>query len=427
MINQSQIKNLPKTIGVYIFYNNKTPLYIGKALHIQVRIKSHIQNAKKDFKERAIVVKSNRIKTFQTQSEFNALLLEAELIKKYKPQYNSIWKDDKQYVYIKIDKSLEFPSVTLVRKETKKNSLYFGPFQSKRVASSLLREIRKIIPFSTHIRFPKKVCFYYKIGLCNPCPAESLKLNEIEKEKLKKSYKRNLKQLIYILKGNTIRLENSFLRKINQLNKKLKYEEAKIYRNKLMLIRKLLTVGSIKTYTGEGIIEDKESKNLSSNLLKKYYENISHTLNRVECFDVSTLCGTNSVGSMVVFRNGYPSISDYKRFKIKQSMKRSDIDMIGEIFYRRLQHKEWEFPDLLIIDGGSPQLRKVRKILDENNIKIPLIGIAKRSDRIVIGYKPYKTILVKENDSLFSMFRHIRDESHRFAKKYHILLRSKSI
>lgn len=130
MINKSQINNLPNMIGLYLFKNNRATNYIGKSVNIKARVLSHLENAKLDNKERLIIENSNKIETIITDSEFKALILEAKLIREFQPKYNSIWKDDKSPLYIKITFNEEFPKILITRRESNKQSLYFGPFSS---------------------------------------------------------------------------------------------------------------------------------------------------------------------------------------------------------------------------------------------------------------------------------------------------------
>ena len=182
MITKKHIKKLPSIIGIYLFKKNKIVNYIGKSVNIKARISSHLENAKLDNKERLIIDSSNKIEVIPTESEFKTLILEAKLIRKFQPKYNSIWKDDKSPLYIKITIKEEYPKIFLIRKpsfakaskgkELNKNSLYFGPFSSTRTAETIISDIRKITPFCTQKKITKKACFYSKIGLCNPCPNE---------------------------------------------------------------------------------------------------------------------------------------------------------------------------------------------------------------------------------------------------------------
>lgn len=422
MIDTSYIKEKTDQTGIYLFYRAEEPIYIGKAMNIRARLLSHLRNSEYDTKEQAIIEQSDSIKTILTRSEFNALLLEAQLIKKYKPFYNSIWKDDKQYVYIKIAKSAEYPYVQLVRKENIRGNLYFGPFSSKKVAMRLLRDIRKMIPFSMHEKIGSRSCFYHKIGLCNPCPSNIEKQKDPEKKESIKQFKQNITLLTQLLKGNVTRLELSYEKNIRKASEKDDFEKALVWRNKLYVLRKFVYSARF----GNDINEVDKDRNVvlpDTSVLREYFPNISEKLFRIECFDISTFQGDDSVGSMVVFENGFPSPSEYKRFKIKQAFRRSDIHMLEEVITRRLKHSEWPYPDLLVVDGGKPQVRAIHQVMKKLSVSIPLIGIAKGIDRIIIGKEPYKTVYLKESNPFFLTLKYLRDESHRFAKKYHLLLR----
>src|SRR3990167_10571679 len=132
MITKKQLTSLPSTFGVYIFKKNKETLYVGKSINIKVRVASHLENAKLDRKEFLIVSGANRLEIRQTENEFAALILESELIKKFHPKYNVIWRYNKSYLYIKITIKEEFPKVLFSRKENDGKSLYFGPFSGSR-------------------------------------------------------------------------------------------------------------------------------------------------------------------------------------------------------------------------------------------------------------------------------------------------------
>ena len=236
MITRSQIDSLPSMIGLYLFKNNESINYIGKSVNIKARVISHLENAKLDNKERLIIENSNKIEVIIADSEFKALILEAKLIRELQPKYNSIWKDDKSPLYIKISIADEFPKITIVRKESEERSLYFGPFSSVKMVEKIINDIRHIIPFCTQKKMGNKVCFYSKIGLCNPCP------NEIKNLADKKQYKKNIKQVISILNGNVKTIIKDLSRLLNVLIKKDQFEKAIIIRNKIFRFDRLLNL-----------------------------------------------------------------------------------------------------------------------------------------------------------------------------------------
>jgi len=414
MITKSQTNNLPNTIGLYLFKNNKVINYIGKSVNIKARILSHFENAKLDNKERLIIKNSNKIETIITESEFKALILEAKLIRELQPKYNSIWKDDKSPLYIKITIQNEFPKIIITRKESDKQNLYFGPFSSVRMVEKIINDIRRIIPFCTQKKISKKACFYSKIGLCNPCP------NEIKNITDKKQYKKNIRQVISILKGNVKVIINGLNTQLNILIKNNQYEQAIIIRNKIFRFDRLLNLKDESEF-----FQNNNEKSLDEMLinLKKYFPQLNN-LDRIETYDISNLGLKQAVGSMVVMKNNQIDKKEYRKFKIKQVGLRSDFDRLKEVVNRRLQQK-WPIPDLIIIDGGRPQIKAILNIFESNKILIPLIGIAKNPDRVIVGAEGFPNLFLKNDSKILNVIRLLRDESHRFARKYHLFLRTK--
>jgi len=147
-------------------------------------------------------------------------------------------------------------------------------------------------------------------------------------------------------------------------------------------------------------------------------------LDRIEAYDISNLGLNQAVGSMVVMKNSQIDRGEYRRFKIKQKGLRSDFDRLSEVIKRRLK-QSWPVPDLMIVDGGRPQIKTIIKIFQENQINIPLLGIAKNPDRVIVGVGELPNLFLKNDSKVLNVIRLLRDESHRFARKYHLFLRSK--
>ncbi len=414
MITKNQVKDLPSTIGLYLFKKDKIINYIGKSVNIKVRVFSHLENAKLDNKERLIIHNSNTIETITTESEFKALILEAKLIREFQPKYNSIWKDDKSPLYIKITVKDEYPKIFLTRKETNKGDLYFGPFSSTKIAETIISDIRRIIPFCTQKKITKKACFYSKIGLCSPCP------NEITNLADKKHYRKNINQVVSILRGNVKTIVKGLNRELSNLTKDKRYEEAIVVRSKIFRFDRLMNLRSDENY----FVNDNEKKlGEMKNLLTRYFPELKR-LNRIETYDISNLGLSQAVGSMVVMKNSQIDRGEYRRFKIKQVGLKSDFDRIREVIKRRLK-QPWPVPDLMIVDGGRPQIKTIIKVFQENKINIPLLGIAKNPDRVIVGVEELPNLFLKNNSKVLNIIRMLRDESHRFARKYHLFLRSK--
>ncbi|MGB9883181.1 MAG: GIY-YIG nuclease family protein [Microgenomates group bacterium] len=426
MIDSKIINKLPATFGVYFFKKNKEILYIGKSVNIKARVKSHLDNAKLDKKEALIVNQSDDLEWMTTENEFQALLLESQLIKKYQPKYNVIWKDDKSYLYIKITVSDDYPKIFLTRKKdidsdkNKEKNLYFGPFSSVKVVESLISDIRHIIPFCTEKNLGKKPCFYSKIGLCQPCP------NVIEKQKdkkiklqLKKQYRKNIKKVIEIFQGKVIKILDNFYDQLKRLIKEEKFEEAINIRNKIFRLERLIN----QPLNHNQVDIENISLKILFVELKKYFPDLEK-LQRIECYDISNLGKKNQVASMVVMTNGKLDKSQYRRFKIKNPQLKSDFDRLEEVINRRFEN-QWPKPDLLVIDGGRPQLKAVMTILKKMKIDIPLVGIAKNPDRLIIGQENFLIVKYPQTNQGFNLIRLMRDEAHRFAKKYHLYLRNR--
>lgn len=423
LFDKKTVSLLPSLAGIYLFCSKKDILYIGKSVNIKARVTSHIENAKLDLKEHAIVSNTSFIKYIPTDSEFNALILESRLIQTYKPQYNARWKDDKSYLYIKITVKDEYPKILSTRQETyQKNVLYYGPFSSNREVEIVLKEIRKVFPFCTQKKTGKKACFYSKIGLCNPCPSDIEKIKDPElKKKVRGIYKKNVRRVIQILSGKTDFVLRSLYVDLKKYTSSQRYEDAIVIRNRIQRFEYLIHQRSFQS--GREIDHNRSEQALQNliMLLHSFYPEL-HSLHRIECYDMSNTQLKQATASMVVAKDGLPDRGEYRRFKIRNPKAQSDFEMIEEVLKRRLKNN-WPKPDLLVIDGGKPQVKTVSKVLREVGWTIPFIGIAKHPDRFVIGISPYPTIRPQSHHLGFNLIRNLRDESHRFAKKYHLLLR----
>lgn len=422
---RDELKNIPTTNGVYLFEKKGKPLYIGKSVNLKARLISHFEAAKIDPKASGYVDNADTISYYVTDSEFKALILESQLIQKHHPKYNVRWMDDKSYLYIKVTVKDDFPKFYVTRRENDKKSIYYGPFPSVKVASNLLREIRKVFPFCTQKKIGKNPCFYAKIKLCNPCPNVIEQIEDgKEKRSLKRQYRYNIRQVMKVLDGNVDAVVKQLYLKIDELTKNQQFEEAIRYRDRLLRLEGIVFKRKFDTeYLDNFNQADKRVSSLHK-LLQPYLH--IEKLERIECYDMSTFQFKESTASMVVFTNGLSDKKEYKRFKIKDKNAQSDFEMFEEVIRRRLKN-DWPKPDLMVIDGGKPQLRTVMKIFRETNTTIPLIGIAKRPDRLIIGDGDLLSVRPPSDHLGFRLVQSLRDESHRFAKKYHVLLRDKKM
>ncbi|QQG43864.1 MAG: GIY-YIG nuclease family protein [Candidatus Roizmanbacteria bacterium] len=425
-LSKSELTKLPATTGVYIFRNRKEILYIGKSINLKARALSHWENSKIDNKEAAIIQNSKWLETQITDSEFMALILESRLIQKYKPKYNARWRDDKSYLYIKINTKTDYPKILSSRKEFDGKSKYFGPFSSVKNVFKILKEVRRVFPFCSQKNITKKQCFYSKIHLCSPCPNEIEQVIDLVlKRNLKLVYRRNIYSIIKVLEGKTEPILNQLYKNLKKLSEEEKYEEALITRDRIMHLETLLHKRLFSADTALSYNLSTQSTESLIKLLSRFFSNLQD-LKRIECIDISNFALKQATASLVVFTEGLMDKNEYRRFKIKDLTLKSDFEMMKEVLERRFR-QNWPFPDLLVTDGGKPQVKTALKVTADLNIKVPIIGIAKHPDRLVIGNNSLETVKPDIHHLGFNLVRAIRDESHRFARKYHIFLRDKKI
>ena len=392
---------------------------MGKAINLRKRVSSYFANKDLGEKTKALVAQIAKIKTISVQSEVEAFLLEERLVKKYNPHFNIALKDDKSYPLIKITVKQKYPAVLIVRKKDDAKALYFGPYTSATSLRTVLKLLRKIFPYKSVENHSKRVCLYNHLGLC-PCPEATNDLG----------YKNTVKYIINFLNGNTKKVIKDLEKERESNSKTLDFENASKIQRKIDAIH-LITSPFYKPFVYE------ENPNFRSDLLEQQLNSLIEILNknnvkvkkleRIECYDISNISGKNATGSMVVLKNGEKDTDSYRRFKIKgfYNNKANDFAMHQELIRRRLGHSEWPMPDLIVTDGGKGQVSSVLKVLNELNIDIPLVGLAKREETIVTS-NLLEIKLPKDSKALLLIIK-IRDEAHRFAITYHKKLRSKFI
>ena len=421
------LKDIPETSGIYVFWKGSEIIYIGKAINLKSRLESYF-SINLAPKTRNMVGESTHISLIKVTSELEALLLEARLIKDYQPKYNFISKDDKHALYIKITKE-KYPRVVTARKVDEEGSLsFFGPFPSSTKVYSVLRFLRKNFPYSDH-KIGKRPCIYSQIGLCSPCPNQIERIEDVELKTLETSkYKRNIRMIKKILNGDINKVVSDLQKEMDVYSKEEKYEEAaKVKREIESLI-----------YITQNVVSENlflENPNLSSDLREKEIKDlqgiifdtlgVKKDIKRIECFDISHISGYLPTASMVTFIDGEADKRFYRKFKVRVN-KNSDTESLSEIAGRRIKNMEaWGKPDLILVDGGKGQVGAFNK--EFSRLDITIIGIAKRYETLVflkngkfIEYRLHRSVAL-------NLVQRIRDESHRFAKKYHNLLFKKNL
>jgi len=414
-----KISELAKGPGVYGFFGkNKEIFYIGKAANIRERVKSHFQN--KEFKERIFIEKTEKVGFIKTDSEIEALILEANLIKKYQPKFNVLWRDDKNYFFVGITKE-DFPRVFLTHQlkigDRKLKIDYVGPFVDGKALKETLKALRKISPFRSCKMIPKRACLWYHLNRCPaPCLLKGRLASQIPKSRIKKESKENIDNLLKILNGEKTGLLKRLEKEIQSAVKKQDFERAARIRDKIFSLEKVLA--NARVFRVRRIEEWSEIEKALKNILKTKKD-----IKRIEAYDVSNIQGKLATGAAVTFINGEPNKNFYRRFKIKISGKPNDVAMIKEILKRRIKHKEWPYPDLIFIDGGIAQLNAALKIKK----KIKVISLAKGKNQLYLENRKRPIPLDSLPDSLKFFILRIDKEAHRFAIKYHRELRKREL
>lgn len=546
---KQQVKLMPKLPGCYQYFDESGEIiYIGKAKNLYNRVSSYFTGDKKDSpKLQVMVPQIERIECIVVNSEIEALILENELIKKHKPKYNILLKDDKKFPYFLITKE-DYPRILVVRKANK-NKLkgkYFGPYTDSRAMHATLEILNKIFPIKkcNTPKYKDRPCLYYDIKqCCAPCQ------NKISKEE----YKKIIESAQLFLSGKRKELIKILMREMDNASKKLDFERALLLRNSISDIEKTLEKQNVvfeatklncdyigisstnnlicisilqirqgrliskKDFSFSQIMENNEFDEIVSSAIREYYSllndedlpskivlsdvfndvdiykqwlslrlnkkvniikahtktdkeilslaqknsdfslskaklkelteiqndynevgcyiqeklNLTKFPHTIECYDISHIQGTNTVASGVYFENGQPKKSQYRRYKLK-TIEKGEVDdfkSMREILsrrFKRIKSGQIQPPDLIIIDGGKGQLSSVIQIMEEFELKLNIVSLAKREEEVFLPHKTNPVILA-QNSGALHLFQRIRDEAHRFAITFHRELRSKNM
>ncbi|MBL7142180.1 MAG: UvrB/UvrC motif-containing protein [Candidatus Pacebacteria bacterium] len=401
-LDKNDISKLPKTSGVYAFFTRrslgegrkkgKQILYVGKATNIKERVKNH----------KKLLSQAEKIGYIKTDSEIEALILEASLIKKYRPKYNVAWKDDKNYFFVAVTKE-KFPGI-LITHQTKQKNKYLGPFVDGSSLKQVLIILRKVFPFRTCTTLPKKPCLWHQLNLC-PAPCLT---------KTKNLCQKNANNILKILQGRKNQVLNNLKKEMKIASKEQNYEKAAKTRDKIVYLERIMR--------NARIFEPNKADSTLQSILKA-----EKPISRIEAYDISNIQGQEATGSMVTFIQGKPNKSFYRKFKIKLQAKPNDVAMIKEVLSRRLKHKEWPCPDLILIDGGIAQLNTAIKMKNEINKNIKAVSLAKKQNKLFIEGRKKPILLKTLPKEIFNLVLHLRDEAHRFAITYHRKLRTKAL
>jgi len=425
---KKKLSELPAKPGVYLMRDrNGKVIYVGKAKSLRNRVRNYFQRGtlqRSDPKIRGLINSIADLDAIVVHNEAEAILTEGKLIKEYKPFYNSLFKDDKRFILLRIHLQDSFPSIRVARIRKPDGATYLGPYVSStaaRVSKEFvethygLRRCRPTVPGESH----HKHCMADIISFCSaPC------IGKISQE----DYRNRAEEAVAFLKGERREVLKELEKKMTEAASSMKFEKAAEYRDTLMHLRKVIKQRATGT-------NNQERQNLEAieglKQLKKEL-NLPCLPKVIETFDISNTGGTEAVASMVCSVDGRPQRNRYKRFKIKTIEGPNDPEMMAEATrrrYSRLLKEGKDLPDLVVFDGGITQLRAGRRELDALGLtELPAVGLAKQFEEVVWDITNQEAPLrLPLNSPGLKILRAIRDEAHRFALTYHRSLRDRRI
>ncbi len=425
---KEKLKNLPDKPGCYLMRDQDGKIiYVGKAASLRKRVKSYFRAHTRRTAQPKIRSLINSIDDFDIvvlNSEAEAILTEGQLIKEYRPHYNTLWKDDKRFTMIRVDVQHPFPKIEKCRIKKKDGALYFGPYTSGlavKVTIEFLERhfgIRRCRP-----RIPDddtyKHCSNDIIANCSaPC------IGNVTPEE----YRQRVEAACAFLRGERMELLKNLRTEMEQAAQEHRFEDAAALRDMLLQLHTAVKERA-KVRKTPKMKQDEARQGLME--LQQQLK-LPAEPRVIECFDISNISGTNSVASMVCSVDGVPYPSRYRRFRIKTVEGADDPRSMAEVVrrrYSRLQREGKPLPGLVMVDGGITQLRAAKvELVGLGLDNLPIVGLAKRYEEIVWDYKENSANLVLPRYSAgLTVVTRLRDEAHRFAISYHRELRRRRI
>jgi len=399
------IEKLPLLPGVYFFRNKEGEIiYIGKAKSIKVRVASYFKNKIDDWKIKGIVAECETVEYQVTHNEVAALILEAEMIKKYKPRFNLLLKFGSPFVYL-LFQEVPYPDLVITR-ILKKNSIFLGPFMNKKALRRILFFLQTTFQLYRCNKTISNGCLHYHLGLCaGSCRTD---FNETD-------YRKRLKLAYSVLTDNHDSFIQLITDQIKAYNKEHAFEKALSWADYLKQAR--LIFDAIADSCDSEKFDRYNKKTLLkvdpllSQSLKKFLD-LNNPVNIIDCFDISHFQSQALVGSCIRFVDGVPEPSFFRHFIIESMTEQNDYAALQEIITRR--YADDSLPDLILIDGGKGQLSAIKKIFPQAS----LAALAKREERLFCDRFPDGIILDKHS-KLGLLLIEIRNYTHHFAISYH--------
>lgn len=426
-----KVKSFPLAPGVYLMKDEQgRVLYVGKAKNLRNRAGHYFTKAAADDKRTCDLVKLIADVDFvQAESEVDALLMEARLVKDIQPRFNIELKDDKSFPYLQIRMREDFPRVEFTRSPRRRGVKLYGPFTSAKGLRAALQVLQRIFKFRTcgldiAESDPRwrwfRPCLLASIHQCTaPCNFR------VSRE----DYRKQIRGLRLVLEGKKAKLLAEMTNEMTLASAQLQFEKAARLRDEIAALQNLSLRGQVDKDVQPEVFQIEPKKGLVG--LRKIL-GLSQTPRTIEGLDIAHLGGGETVASLVAFIDGLPFKPGYRRYKIRTVTGVDDFASIREVISRRFRHdrqpgEESVFPDVLLIDGGKGQLNAALEVLQFLGKEPPcLVSLAKREEEI---YRPgdAEPIRLSRHAAALRLLQYVRDEAHRFAQHYHHLLRHKKL
>lgn len=411
------IKDLPQRSGVYLFLNSLGKvIYVGKANRLKARVSSYFRETSELSPMKQIMVREIKsIRYIEARSGNEALVLESHLIKKFSPPYNVVFKDDKDYLYIRVGIKEKWPTIKTIRRPKEDGNIYLGPYPSAFAVYTTLKFLRKVFPFLVK---PKE------------------KMTDTERQILEKragravpkkfaDYRAMIAEIAQFLQKKDEEIITGLREKMMKAVREENFEQASQIRDQILALENIWQKLKLRLPS----IPKVQKFNWPLEELMRVLD-LPSLPYRIEGYDISNIQGQLAAGSMVVLEDGFPARKWYRKFKIRIESSPNDVAMMGEVLDRRFSHlgeKKWPAPDLVVLDGGKGQLGSVVKVWKKYKLKIPLIALAKQEETIYFPEKNKKPLNLPPVSDALHILQVLRDEAHRFSRAYHFLRRSKKL
>ena len=427
-IIKDKLKVLPDKPGCYLMRDRDGKIiYVGKAASLRKRVQSYFRKHTKRTAQPKIRSLISSIADFDIvvlKSEAEAILTEGKLIKEYRPHYNTLWKDDKRFVMIRVDVQHPFPTIGKCRIKKKDGATYFGPYTSgmaAKVAVEFLERrfgIRRCRPREPDAETYKHCSNDIIANCAAPC------IGKVTPEE----YRLRVEEVCAFLRGERMGVLKDLRAEMERVAGEQRFEEAAALRDMLLHLHQAVKEKAKVRKTPK--MKQDEARQGLKELQKQLKLSVEPRV--IECFDISNISGTNSVASMVCAVDGVPYPNRYRRFRIKTIEGADDPRSMAEVVqrrYSRLLRENKPLPGLVMVDGGITQLRASKaELLLLGLDHLPIVGLAKRYEEIVWNYTDNSgNLILPRHSAGLTVVTRLRDEAHRFAITYHRDLRRKRI